>query len=148
MRPVLTSTTVLAAATVLALVSALGCATLSSEQRALHRATTTASDAADDASGALDDLDTIQLQARYNPCHCPAPDFEVQLHGRWQRVIVDGQQQLIDELRDDAARLEQSPGLAVIWLEGDVTGTERFEPTGVSYQRLEVVEFHLDDPGM
>lgn len=121
----------------------VGCATGPPHQRAVDRASAAGAAAADAGAGAVDDIDIIEIRSRYNPCHCPAPDFEVHLRGRWQRVIVDGESQLVEKLYEQARQLEESPGLEVFRLKGELTGSQRFDETGVEYQRFEVLDFRV-----
>ncbi len=83
---------------------------------------------------AVDDLDEVVLEARYNPCQCPAPDFEVRTYGRWKRVIVTGDVQVLEAMHIEAQRLEEEGTLGHLSLEGHFDGTGVFEESGVEYE--------------
>lgn len=104
-------------------------------QRALQRT----DNAVESAVDALDDLDQVVLLARFNPCKCPAPDFEVRIFGRWERVLVTGEEELLEELDLLARTLDEDPGLGVFRLQGQFDGTDTFEDTGIEYELFRMV---------
>lgn len=114
------------------------------QQRALDRAEAAMFDGVDEGWEAVDALDEVVVRARYNPCRCPAPDFEVRIYGSWQRILVNGDTELVHELRHRASNLAEQPGLDYLRLYGQVKTPAVYEESGVEYDRFEVVDFEVE----
>lgn len=114
-------------------------------ERALEESSATILSGIDAGIDAVDSQEVVAVRARYNPCVCPAPDFEIHLRGEWIRVIKNGDQTRLEGLRDQAQTLADLPGLHHVWLEGQFDGNAVFDDTGVEYQRFEVQNFRLDE---
>ena len=117
------------------------CATPEPHQRALRRSQDLVSSGVRAGLQASDTAESLQIQARYNPCRCDAPDFELRLRGRWQRHILNGDPALLEALQAEALRsLESSDSLHFWYLQGSFRGTRR-DASGVEYPlfRLESI---------
>lgn len=123
------------------LVISAGCASGSPPERAAAAATSTLADAVEQGTDAAEQQDDFEIRTRYNPCRCPAPDFEARLRDRWRRIVVTGDEPLVEELTQRARTQEASPGMTFFWLEGEFAGEEQFEQTGVEYERFELRDF-------
>lgn len=128
----------------LLLVLSASCASGPPGQQALDRASSLVSSAADRGDVAIDKLDTIRIRSRYNPCRCPAPDFEAHFRGHWQRVLLEGDDELLEQLQFDVEMHEERGELAVVVLEGEFTGPARFHQTAMEYERFYVVDFQVE----
>lgn len=129
-----------------AVVAALlvGCSTATPQQRAVDRGVSTVDSAVQSATTWPDRADEIEVRGRYNPCRCPAPDFEVYAYGGWNRVILDGSREMLQELRAEAEALDETPGLVFFRLRGQFDGTAEFDSTGWDYDRFQVVGYGVE----
>lgn len=105
----------------------------------VERALKTVADGVEEGVEAAESVDEVAVKARFNPCRCPAPDFEVKVYGRWKRIIVAGDDEVLEELRAQAEALDEAPGLGSLRLEGEFDGTGTFEETGIEYKVFRVV---------
>lgn len=128
----------------LAMTLVAGCATSDPGERALRRGNTAVASGVDSATSTTESLDSVELKGRYNPCHCPAPDFEVHLRGRWQRVIIVGEDDAIDELDAAARSLDDSSSLGFVSISGRLDETATFEETGVAYDAFYITDARID----
>lgn len=76
--------------------------------------------------------ESVTLPVRYNPCRCPAPDFEIHLYGKWQRILLEGDEDVLANFYAQAEEGYTSPGLSFYRLDGRLAGRDRHE-TGVEY---------------
>ena len=133
--------------TALSVAVTIGCAGGPPAERAVTEGISSIGAGIDAGHQAIEDLDVIAAKARYNPCQCPAPDFELHVEGRWTRVVIDGESQLVDDLVEQGQQSEASPGLDAFVLEGRFVGQRQFETTGIDYDVFEIDAFdHLNDP--
>jgi hypothetical protein len=107
-----------------------GCLTADPVARAMHRSSTTVERSIRTAHLASEDPQIFALQARYNPCLCAAPDFEIYLYGAWHRHILEGEGQLLESLFSDAQTLELNGTLGRISLRGSFGGWSRLDSGG------------------
>ena len=128
----------------LVMLSVAGCATSEPGERALVRSNTAVASGVDAGTHAMETLDELELKARYNPCHCPAPDYEVYLRGNWQRIAIDGDDEIMEQLETEARALSQSSPLGFVWMTGRLNGTTTFEQTGVSYESFYVADVRFE----
>ena len=124
-------------------VVSVGCATGEPQERAMAQGASIVHTGVADGIDAVEAQDTIVMQARYNPCRCPAPDFEIHLRGQWRRVIVGGPEHQIDDLRQTARAMQGEGRLEDVWLTGQFDGQRPFDDTGVDHDYFEVLEFQF-----
>jgi hypothetical protein len=129
----------------IALSVGLGCAIGSDPaERALRRSLETTSTAVDRGERAAEAKEEIPLRGRLNPCRCPAPDFEVYTRGRWQRVVIDGDEELLSDLVEQVESAEEDGRLVSLRLSGRFEGSTAFEDTGIEYPTFLVARFQID----
>lgn len=122
---------------------ACGCAT--SEPRpepqtaAVDEARAEVDEATEEGSEEADDRDTYAVTARHNPCKCEAPPIEVHVYGRWERVILEGDDDRVDDVEQELRSASEEGQLAGESVEGAFDGTRRDE------RRLEYRVFELDE---
>lgn len=132
-------------ALIVATTLAAGCATSDPGERALLRGNTAVVSGIEEAESTTESLEDLKLKGRYNPCHCPAPDFEIYLRGNWQRVIIDGEDDALDELDAEARALAETSSLGFVSMTGRLDGTQTFEETGAAYESIYVTDIAVDD---
>lgn len=120
-----------------------GCASLGSVDGAVDKSRSIVSSGVDEATDSAEEAD-VELQARLNPCRCPAPDFEIHVRGRWRRVIIEAGDASLVTLRDEATTFEDSRQLAVLWLRGDFSGSATHAGSGREYPRFVLHDFRVD----
>ena len=130
---------------VMALIALLGlssaCATPEPYERALRRSQDLVSSGVRAGLHASDTADSLQIQARYNPCRCEAPDFELRLRGRWQRHLLNGDPALLEELEQAAQQSHEAGDSLRFWyLQGTFRGTRR-DPSGIEYPLFRLESF-------
>lgn len=119
-----------------------GCAVSSPpNERALHRSMDATAKALDRADEAAEEVDQIPLIGRYNRCHCPAPDFEIYTYGRWRRVILGGDADLLAELAQEMRQASDEGRLATLKLWGQSEARAVHQESGVEYPRFVVRRF-------
>ena len=135
---------------VMILLGAVGVACSSAgppSERALdegYRAVLTGVDA---GVAATEEQESLALRARYNPCNCSAPDFEVHLHGQWSRAMMEGDAMVLGEMVLRIQGLEEAGRLYHLRVEGKLNGKAEFEDTRVDYQRIQVRGFEVEAVG-
>ena len=123
----------------------MGCATGGDPpERALAQSSAVVSDGVDAAITALDSQDSLILRGRYNPCRCPAPDFELHVHGHWTRVILRGDTTSLEALQVQAEELDAAPHLVYFRMTGQFDGSARFDATNAEYEVFEVLDFGVE----
>lgn len=123
----------------------IGCSTGGEPpQRALAQSHSVVVEGVEAAIDAVHSQEIVTVRGRYNPCRCPAPAFEVYVHGNWIRTILDGDGAIIDAIEDRAAALEVAPRLEYFRLTGKFDGMALFEETNAEYERFELVEFRVE----
>ncbi len=126
-------------------IGASGCASSGEpSERALEEGSTTILSGIEAGVVATEEQDVVVVQARYNPCLCPAPDYEVQVRGEWIRIIVDGDQLVLAELDERAEALAAAPQLGYLRLRGQFDDTAELEETRVEYPRFVLEEFEIE----
>ena len=110
-------------------------------ERALRRSLEATSTALERGAQAADSVEDVPLVARHNPCRCPAPAFEIFTRGRWQRVIIDGDDQALEALLDDASEAATAGRLVTFDLWGRFNGEAEYDDQGIDYPRF-VLERH------
>lgn len=130
----------------LALVVSSGCAIGADPlQRAMDRSREVVETGVERGRSQADSRDALWVDARYNPCNCPAPAFEIYARSRWKRVIVAGEDDVVDELFDAMEGLQASGKLAGATVRGRFDGSADYEENGAEYERFVVTEFDLGD---
>lgn len=119
----------------------VGCSSGPPTDRALEESSAAVSSGIEEGVEAIEDRDVVELTTRYNPCDCSAPEFEARLRGRWQRVVLTGPDDHLDELFDQARALDETTGLYFFRLEGQFVGPTRHPETGLEYEQFEVSDF-------
>ena len=123
------------------LLTASACATAEPLDRALSRSQQTVATGVQRGLQASDQADHLRIAVRYNPCRCDAPDFELRIRGQWRRHLLNGDDELLQELNALAlASLDESNPLQTWYLTGRVRGTRR-HTNGAEYPifRLEAL---------
>lgn len=129
----------------LVLSTGVGCAMGSDpSERALRRSLEATSTAVDRGVRAAEAMEDVPLVGRFNPCRCPAPDFEIYARGRWQRIIVDGDEAIIDDLIEQARAAEEQGRLASLRLWGRLDGSADYAETAIEYPRFRVDRFEIE----
>ncbi len=105
---------------------AVGCAT-DPVDRAMARSAGAVHDGLRRAQLETEDPQAFALRARYNPCRCPAPDFEIYLYGAWRRYLLEGDEDLLAALQAEAQTLELNGHLGHLALRGRFAGFDRTE---------------------
>lgn len=123
-----------------------GCATGPPAERALHESRSVVSSGVEAGDRAVDEIDQIEVRSRYNPCRCPSPDFELRIEGRWQRVVIGGEDEVVEMLYERAESLASTPGLGYLWLQGEFGGQEEYPATGVEYDVFRLEDFRVEQP--
>lgn len=111
-------------------------------ERSLSRSRNVVSSGVQAGLQASDNADSLRIQARYNPCRCDAPDFELRVRGRWERYVLNGDPALLEELQAAALlSIENDDPLRFWYLEGAFRGTRK-HPSGGEYPlfRLESIQ--------
>jgi hypothetical protein len=117
--------------------SSLGCATGDPGQRSVEKSMSAVSSSVQAGTRASDASPELSIRARYNPCRCDAPDYELQVRGEWHRYLLGGDEDTLSEFRQIS---EESKGLDIFRLRGQFSGTDVYE-TGVSYPYFVVDSF-------
>ena len=125
--------------------AAAACASGPPEERAVVEGRSSIAAGIDAGHRAVDDLDHLDVRARFNPCRCPAPDFEVHVEGHWRRVLIDGEDDVVDRLQERGESLESTPGLHYFRLKGTFSGRQIFPATRGEYDVFDVQEFQVED---
>lgn len=106
--------------------------------QALDRAEGTIGAGIDRGMDAVESQREVDLRGRYNPCQCPAPQFELYVRGRWERVILGGDEELIENIRAQLQAEEDLGRLVHAEMRGRFDGRKIFEQTGVEYEYFRV----------
>lgn len=122
----------------------VGCSTGPPAQRALNQSRSIVSSGIEAGISWPDDAESIEVRARYNPCRCSAPEFEIRTYGRWKRVLLRGEPEMIEQLESEAVSLHGTRGLDFLRLQGRFDGSERYEPNGLQYERFEVLDYGVE----
>lgn len=132
------------------LVAAIGAACSSAgtpSERALSQGYQAVFTGVDAGVSATEEQDSLALRARYNPCVCPAPDFEIHLHGQWSRAILDGDPMVLGEMALRVQGLEEAGRLYHLWLDGKFDGEAEFEDSRIDYPRVYVRGVEVEPVG-
>ncbi|MFW5966574.1 MAG: hypothetical protein ACOC9W_04945 [Persicimonas sp.] len=103
-----------------------GCATsrptVDPSEEAATRSGAIVDRAIDDAAAASDDLDSYTVPLRYNPCKCEAPPHEIYAYGHWNRVFLEGDEALLEEIEAHFGGSDRPNSLASVSVEGAFDG--------------------------
>ena len=113
-------------------------------EQALHEGSAAIHSGVAAGVAAVDSQGVLTVEGRYNPCLCPAPDFEVRVRGEWTRVLMAGDTELVDDLRQVSQERSALPYLESLSLRGQFDGLGKFDETGVEYPLFEVEDFHIE----
>ncbi len=121
-----------------------GCATTGDPlERTLIKSTSVVSSGVNAGAREADTSDMLTIRARFNPCRCSTPDFELHVRGVWRRHILAGDEELLSDFQTQSEQLESTPGLHYFRLRGQFSGHDRFE-TGVEYPTFVVESFFVE----